>query len=255
MRELPSFLDMLAHSQVKLKNMMPRWWLACDYEPMARTEDGLGWELRGPGVKVMTETDFVAADGSRTSTGKKGDLAQKWADTMTAHYDELSLKMPIFGQLRNLMDLCVVWGGNVQSGAYRNISFSNDQWTCSWGAGNAEDFNAFNHEQASNNHMVTDDPDVAKSLRTIRVGDQVRVQGYLVDYTVFKDGKPNGTRVSSEVRTDTGNGACEVLYVEAVSVTRSAGHRWRLVQNMALVLLLLSVLTWLLLPARAQDLG
>lgn len=154
----------------------------------------------------------------------------------------------------NLMDLCVVWGGNAQSGAYRNISFSNDQWTCSWEAGSAAAFNAFNHEEASNNHMVTDDPAVAKTLRAIRIGDQIRIQGYLVDYTIFKDGKPAGTRVSSEVRTDLGNGACEVLYVNAVSVTRSAGHRWRIAQNVALVILLLSVIAWVLLPIRAEDL-
>lgn len=108
MRELPSFLDMMARSRAKITNMMPRWWLACDYEPMARTEDGLGWELRGPGVKAMTDTDFVAADGTRTATGRKSSVAQKWADTMTANYDELAQRSPIFGQLRNLMDLCVI---------------------------------------------------------------------------------------------------------------------------------------------------
>ena len=108
MRELPSFLDMMSHSRAKVTNMMPRWWLACDYEPMARTEDGLGWELRGRGVKAMTDTDFVAADGSRTPTGKKGSIAKKWADTMTANYEELAKKSPVFGQLRNLMDLCVI---------------------------------------------------------------------------------------------------------------------------------------------------
>jgi len=56
----------------------------------------------------MTETDFVAADGTRTATGKKSNLAQKWADTMTQNYEELSRKSPIFGQLRNLMDLSVI---------------------------------------------------------------------------------------------------------------------------------------------------
>ena len=53
LRQLPSFLDMVTNVRAAT-NMMPRWRLACDYEPMARTEDGLGWELRGPGVKVMT---------------------------------------------------------------------------------------------------------------------------------------------------------------------------------------------------------
>jgi hypothetical protein len=154
----------------------------------------------------------------------------------------------------NLMDLCVVWGGNAQSGAYREISFSNNQWECSWSAGSMEAFAAFNMAEASNNHMVTDDPAVAKALRAIRIGDQVRVRGYLVDYTVFKDGRPNGTRVSSEVRTDTGNGACEVLYVESVDVLSRAGRGWRIAQNAALGMLLLGIVAWFLLPVRADDL-
>ena len=28
-------------------NMLPRWWLAPDYEPILRDADGLAWELRG----------------------------------------------------------------------------------------------------------------------------------------------------------------------------------------------------------------
>ena len=35
-------------------------------------------------------------------------MAAKWAATMTEKYDELSTQEPIFGQLRNVMDLSVV---------------------------------------------------------------------------------------------------------------------------------------------------
>ena len=106
--ELPSFLQMLSDSRVKVTNMMPRWWLACDYEPLARSDDGLSWELRGRGVKVMTEDSLVEADGSFTPTGKQNPIAVKWADQMTQHYGELSREEPVFGQLRNLMDLSVI---------------------------------------------------------------------------------------------------------------------------------------------------
>jgi hypothetical protein len=104
---LPSFLDLMKKGG-KLSNMMPRWWLACNYEPLAKSEDGLAWELRGPGVKVMTEDELIGDDGSVTGTGKANPVAQKFSDTMTAKYEELSAKEPVFGELRNLMDLCVV---------------------------------------------------------------------------------------------------------------------------------------------------
>jgi hypothetical protein len=35
-------------------------------------------------------------------------LAQNWADNMTEKYDALSAADPVFGELRNLMDMCVV---------------------------------------------------------------------------------------------------------------------------------------------------
>ena len=106
--ELPSFLDLVKQDRAKLTNMMPRWWMACNYQPLAKSEDGLAWELRGPGVKVLTEDEVIGADGGVSGTGKVNPVAQKWADLMTKHYDDLSAKEPIFVELRNLMDLCVV---------------------------------------------------------------------------------------------------------------------------------------------------
>lgn len=107
LKELPSFLSLMKRGG-KLDNMMPRWWMACNYEPLAKSEDGLAWELRGPGVKVMTEDEIIGDDGSVKGTGKANKVAQEWSDLMTEHYDALSAKEPVFGELRNLMDLCVI---------------------------------------------------------------------------------------------------------------------------------------------------
>ncbi len=104
---LPSFLQLMKSSRAQSKNIMPRWWLACDYEAVARTEDGLGWQIRGNGVKAMTEDEFVSDSGEITGTGKTDPVAQKWADKMTAKYAELSRADPVFGQLRNLMDISI----------------------------------------------------------------------------------------------------------------------------------------------------
>jgi hypothetical protein len=101
---LVSFIDMGGSGG---GNMMPRWWLACNYEGVAKSADGLAWQLRGQGVKAMTEQDFIE-DGKVTGTGRKDVTAQKWADNFTAKYDELSVKDPVFGELRNLFDMCVV---------------------------------------------------------------------------------------------------------------------------------------------------
>ncbi|HVX59246.1 MAG TPA: DUF1598 domain-containing protein [Pirellulales bacterium] len=108
-RGLPSYLQLLKrNSKTTAQNMLPRWWLTTDYDPLLTDGEGLAWQLRGRGVKAMTEDDFVTAQGDRQRTGKASPQAQKWADAMTERYDALSVKEPIFGELRNCMDLAVV---------------------------------------------------------------------------------------------------------------------------------------------------
>ena len=107
-KDIDSYLTMMKKRRAKQTDLMPRWWLATDYEPLAKSADGLAWELRGQGVKAMTEDEIIHADGSVQGTGKANPIAQEWADNMTAHYQELCEKDSVFGQLRNVMDLCVV---------------------------------------------------------------------------------------------------------------------------------------------------
>lgn len=140
-RGLPSYLDMVKSGvHAVLPNMLPRWWLTTNYEPLLTDNDGLAWQLRGPGVKAMTEDDFLGADGERRRTGKSSAAALKWADQMTRKYDELSLKEPIFGELRNCMDLAVIaalifkenlaakagldWGALLDAAAYPTEEFN-----------------------------------------------------------------------------------------------------------------------------------
>lgn len=105
-RGLPSYVDLIKNGGAFAEN--PRWWLACNYEPLARSEDGLAWQIRGPGVKALSEDNLVQADGTVRGAGKASGPAQRWADLLTEKYDELSVRNPVFGEVRNLMDLCVV---------------------------------------------------------------------------------------------------------------------------------------------------
>jgi hypothetical protein len=108
MKDLPSYLDLLKAKRRTPTSATPRWWMACNYEPLARSEDRLAWQLRGPGVKVLYENDFVDKDGTARKTGKQDPLAREWAERMTRTYEELCLQNPVFGELRNVMDVCVV---------------------------------------------------------------------------------------------------------------------------------------------------
>ena len=149
----------------------------------------------------------------------------------------------------NLMDLCVVWGGNAASGIYRRVSFSNSEWSCDWSYPSSVDAAAFSLAQISNNHLLAADAHVAHLLKRIHKGDQVRLHGMLADYGVMHgSGIPDYLRVSSDTRLDTGNGACEIVYVTSVELLSTGGGTARFALTLGWLLMLGALVAWLLLP-------
>ena len=70
---------------------------------------------------------------------------------------------------------------------------------------------------AANNHVIAASSEVAKVIRKLRAGQVVTLRGYLVNATKA-DGFLWPTSLS---RTDTGNGACELFYVESAQADDS----------------------------------
>lgn len=106
-RVLPGFISTARNSvSVTNSNVNPRWWLACNYDSVARDAQGLAWEIRGQGVKAMTESELYQGDGQVQAVGKD-PAAEKWAQMMTDRYNALGKEDPIFTELRNVMDMCV----------------------------------------------------------------------------------------------------------------------------------------------------
>lgn len=151
----------------------------------------------------------------------------------------------------NVTDLCVVWGSNALGGAYQNISFSSSQWTCNWQTSSNEAMQAFDINKISNNHLLTDDVNLAKKLRNVRIGDQIQIKGQLASYKHQSGG--NFFRGTSTVRTDTGDGACETIFVSEVNVVRPAPAFWRNATWAAAVAMLLVMLAGFFAPHRARS--
>ena len=105
---LPSFVQMSKAGGTGMKNLLPRWWLAPDYKPLARDAEGLTWQLPAATVKCLTENDFFDAAGVKHQTGTSDPVSQKWAAAMSDRYEALSKAEPIFAELRNCMDLALV---------------------------------------------------------------------------------------------------------------------------------------------------
>jgi hypothetical protein len=106
---LPSYLELLQDKpRATPHNAMPRWWIAYGDQPVERDAEGLGWRLSPPGIQILTAAARFGADGRIGTQVESDPAAQRWADAITAHYDELAIVEPVFGQLRGCMDLALV---------------------------------------------------------------------------------------------------------------------------------------------------
>jgi hypothetical protein len=70
----------------------------------------------------------------------------------------------------------------------------------------------------SNNHLIPANDNIRKALARAKRGDIVQLKGYLVNVRTISGGKEAVVWKSSMSRDDTGNGACEVLYVEQLRI-------------------------------------
>ncbi len=133
----------------------------------------------------------------------------------------------------NMLDVCVIWGDNTANERLDRISFWNGLFTCNVKTRDQQAWDAFDMNRLSNNHLLSDDEFIRRQVKKIRIGDQVRVRGFLSRYAT--DG--GSVRGTSTTRTDTGDGACETIYVEHFDIVRAATSYWRIAMWASLALL------------------
>ena len=131
----------------------------------------------------------------------------------------------------NIKDLCVVWGRNIRSGVYRGMTFWNRDFTCMCSFPDEETGALFSERHLSNNHILSADDVMRRRILKVRPGDQVHFKGYLASYS-----QPANQffRGSSTVRDDTGNGACETVYISEFNILKRANPVWRAVKPLEL---------------------
>jgi hypothetical protein len=112
------------------------------------------------------------------------------------------------------VDLALGWGPMANPAVSRQIRVSqSDRWYY-W---RVSEFPIPQREieaHSANMHMIPATPEIEDRLEALRPGDAVRLKGYLVEASA-----PDGWRWRSSLsRTDTGAGACEVVWLEALDV-------------------------------------
>lgn len=150
----------------------------------------------------------------------------------------------------NVVDLCVVFAENVTSGGYVGLDYSSGQFVCYVQTRSAEAWSRFSMRALSNNHLLADRNWIASKLRGVRIGDQIRIRGWLSEYS-----HNHGfafTRGTSLTRDDTGNGACETIYVQEIEVLRRGGGPWRWLLWPAVGLIVAGLVIWLRAPFKSS---
>ena len=137
----------------------------------------------------------------------------------------------------NMLDVCVVWGSNAANPLIHKLDFWNGIFTCVVQTKDQEAWESFDIYKLSNNHLISEDDYIRDQARGVKIGDQIRVRGYLASYS----SKGGGKRGTSTTRLDTGDGACETLYVENFDIIKPATSGWRISMYTSLAVLLVAM--------------
>ncbi|OOG54350.1 hypothetical protein [Rhodanobacter sp. C03] len=111
-------------------------------------------------------------------------------------------------------DLALGWGRMSDSAVLANIDISQSDRFYEW---HVKQFPIPRREietHSANMHMIPADAGVLHDLREVRPGEVVHIEGFLVDAS-----RPGGWLwKTSTTRDDVGAGACELVYVESLSI-------------------------------------
>ena len=113
------------------KNTIQRWWLAPQYASIERNEDETAWAFCGSRAHLLAQEELADENGNRTSAASTSESTQKFAQKFTEHFQELADKLPVFGDLQNLIDMtiaaAVIRKANMRERAGWDMAFFGDE--------------------------------------------------------------------------------------------------------------------------------
>ncbi|MEM7783947.1 MAG: DUF1598 domain-containing protein [Planctomycetota bacterium] len=109
-QEIPSYFERL---QLNTDGTLPpmdvvRWWFTQNYDAIRTNAERNVFEFQGNGVKVLSENEFVTAQGDRIHTGQSNPMTEGFANDFTEHFRKVAERYPVYWQLKNVFDLALV---------------------------------------------------------------------------------------------------------------------------------------------------
>jgi hypothetical protein len=103
-----SYLKSIPADQAPASMSVLRWWFTMDYPSLGATPARTAFEIRGQGVRVLSENEMLTERGERVHTGQSDERNAQFAHSFTKHFDDLAAKYPIYAELQNVFDLALV---------------------------------------------------------------------------------------------------------------------------------------------------
>ena len=178
-----------------------------------------GWPQRevthAPGVTAAGAPLQTALDGAAPKLTKAGYQIQALA-RFELEARVLGVEHYRFDRGADLspVDLALGWGRMSDSAVLERITISQGGRYYHWRTPEYPIPRREIETSSANMHLVPGNEEVARQLSAVRRGDRVRLAGYLIEAR----GTDGWRWRSSLTRTDTGNGACELIWVERLEL-------------------------------------
>jgi hypothetical protein len=168
---------------------------------------------RGPGVLAATAPQQHELDSSPLLD--RGEFKLRPRASFEATVRILGREEYSMGSLARLVptDFAVGWGPMSDSAVLADIEISQGNRFYYWRTRTWPIRRDQIEAHSANWHVIPENPAVSEVLATLRVGSVVELRGELVDI----EGGEGGVRTSLS-RTDTGLGACEILFARSARV-------------------------------------
>ena len=188
---------------------------------------GLAWKFTnrvnsvslGPGIKAPDTPEQVQLNPPRVFNHDDFNLTQMASFRLQAKV--LSIENYHTGRAADLapVDLALGWGPMSDEAVLDNIEITQSNRFYWW---RTEQFPIPRREietNSANMHLIPANDEIREAIKDIRIGDLVELTGYLVNASAVSD---NWYWKTSLTRNDTGNGACELIWVEDLVVLTSS---------------------------------
>ncbi len=103
---MKSYLSQASFASIA-RNAMCRWWFVPDYQHIKVSDDATAAQFVGNGVKLVGTDELVGPDGVRQQAGRQNRASKKFTQTFSNKYAQIAERAPVYGQLRNCVDMLV----------------------------------------------------------------------------------------------------------------------------------------------------